>query len=179
MNTPNAAALALVARLADALALLAQECNTNNDFADEHASEVEALAAAAEAESEARRFLKAAINEHGVETILAGSLDDWDGGNPDAPHNLRVELAETRLEVTLWPKAAGDEPAGAGVNVLLEVNHGRPAVHISLAGHDDTAVHLHVNPDSSLEVVTEDSNRWTSQASQVYPSSRAQVWKAH
>lgn len=45
-------------RTKDALSGLVDECNTNNDFADEHASEVEALAAAESAELELSKAIK-------------------------------------------------------------------------------------------------------------------------
>lgn len=179
MNTPKSNTLALVAKLVAALDSLTEECNSNDYFATKHNSEIEALNQAEEASREARKFLDEACSEHGTETVLDGQLDDWDGGNPDAPHQVRVEFADNRLEVTLWPVSAGDQPGGAGVNVLFEVNRGRPGVHLSLAGHDDTAMHLHVNPDLGIECVREHPSRhWTTATSQVYSTSRAEVWRA-
>lgn len=173
-TTPS---LALIARLADALGTLVNECETNARFADEHASEVEALGLGNQVHSEAVAFLKSVKDPSGNETALRIQLEDWDMDKARAPHHVQVTVSDLAVDVAIWPASLGDTPQG-GLNVMIEVNQGMPAVHLAPANGEETSMHVHALPDGSIEY-TRDSGAdlWRTDASKAYPNSQAQVWK--
>lgn len=171
-RTPS---LALIAKLTHALGLLSDECETNQYFAVEHASEVEALGAANAVQAEAEAFLTDAQVEDGVELVLDTVLTDWEQGNDPRPHRVQVTLRPNALDVMLWP-AEKAYPVG-GLGVICEVNQGMAAMHLASAELDGNIVHVHERPDESVELVREvPQDAWKDGPSVAYPTSTAMVW---
>lgn len=173
-NTPT---LALIAKLTQALGELSRECQSNHYFADELGSEEVALSKANRAHAEASAFLKSAKDANGTEVVLNTQLADWNQENARAPHHVRVAVTDVGIDLAIWPVERGDEPAG-GLSVMVEVNQGLAAMHLSQASGEECCMHVHGHPDGTIEFARDsDRDGWKTEASRVYPSAQAEHWK--
>lgn len=172
-NTP---VLDLLNRLAKAFDALASECESNDDFATEHRSELLALTQGYEVRSEVTKFLEQANADNDGEVILLTELNDWDATQTRRPHTLRVTANEACLDVALWPTDAGEDGPQT-LNVMFEVNRGLPAAHVHGDGGQEAIVHIHALTERRMEVTkASQADHWCTASSQPYPASPATVW---
>lgn len=172
-NTPT---LALLARMAAAFDQLAAECETNDDFATEHNSELVALTQGYSVREEVKRFLEQADADNDGEIVLQMELNDWDAEQPRRPHTLRVTANKACLDVALWPNDAGEDGPQT-LSVMFEVNRGLPAAHVHGDGGQEAVVHIHALTERRMEVTkASQADHWCTATSQPYPASPATVW---
>lgn len=68
------------------------------------------------------------------------------------PWKREVVIQGDQMVVSLWPATQAKEDAEDGINLLIEVNKGRPCVHIGPGVLGDNACHVHVISPNLLEV---------------------------
>lgn len=107
--------------------------------------------------------------------LVSTVVRTWEAGEGSAesysedqrkPWRLEVKLNGDQLGINMWPAAVTEGEAVEGLNMIVEVNSGRPCVHIGPGIHGDNACHVHVLSPTEVEVAPAD--RLSLGHSQVY-----------
>lgn len=93
--------------------------------------------------------------------VVSDVIQTWEVGEGSAggfteeqrkPWRREVTVVGNQMRIDLWPAALSRFEAEEGLNLLIEVNAGRPCVHIGPGVNGDNACHVHVLSPSKLEV---------------------------
>lgn len=93
--------------------------------------------------------------------VYRSSIQTWEAGEGSADDftpgqrkqwSVTVSQAGDQLRVCVWPKGEAIDDASTGLGVLVEVNKGFPALHISPNPNDDTCCHVHAISTHEVEV---------------------------
>lgn len=101
-----------------------------------------------------------------------------DGGMTDdqrKPWRLTIEQDGDQVSIRLWPEGESEADATVGLGIFLEVNEGRPAVHIAPGPLAENACHVHAIGPSLLEVTASSPLYSEVRQSVVYDATRALV----
>lgn len=91
------------------------------------------------------------------------------------PWNVALSQAGHQLSLRIWPAGEFEHTADEGLGLMLEVNKGRPAVHIAPSPMADSTCHVHSLNGREIEVTPDDDRGTARGPSRLYAHAEALI----
>lgn len=124
------------------------------------------------------------IREPEESVVFRTTIRTWEAGEGSAdgysadqlkPWSVTVSNHADQLRVCVWPRGESVDEAVSGLGVLIEVNQGLPALHISPGPNADNSCHVHAISEHEVEVAPGTRLSRAQVPSRVYEGSGAYV----